>query len=93
MSWSANGIAAAAPASVEFTDKSQLGQYLQGAVDGGEPDTGVVLVHPLIYGRWGEVVGAGGNVPYHRSSLGCELVAVTSQSGGYSSLGKPHFKL
>jgi len=76
--WGADGIAAAAPASMEFTDKSQLGQYVQGAVDGYQPNIWTFLMHLLIYGSRGEVVWAGGNGRYHRSSLRGELVAMTS---------------
>jgi len=71
------GIAVAATSSVELADKFQPGKYVQGAVNGHQPNTGVVLTHLLVDGSRGEVVLAGGNGSYHRPSLGGELVAVT----------------
>ena len=44
-----NYIATAATASMYGTDKSKLGKYIQGAIDGDQSNTGVLLMHPLIH--------------------------------------------
>jgi len=92
VAWGTNCVAVAATASMEFTDKSQLGKYLKGAVDGYKPNIGVVLTHLLIYCSRSKMVPGGGNCPYHYPSLRGELIAMLLQCSCYFSLRKPHFK-
>ncbi len=73
----------AATPGVQLADKPQLGQDIQGAVDGYQPNMRLVLMHLLIYGGRGKVVWTGGYYLYHRPALGGELIAMSSQYSGY----------
>jgi len=75
--WVTDGIASANTSPVELTDELQFGQYLQSAVNGHQPDLGVLLMYPAVYGSRSKVVLAGGNCPYHRPPLWGELIAMT----------------
>ena len=69
-----NCVAAASTASRQLTDKSQFGQYLKGAVNGYQPNIGLVLMHLLINGSRRKVVLAGGDGSYHCPSLWRKLI-------------------
>jgi len=47
-------IASAITSGMYLTDKSNLGKYLQSAIDGDQPDAGVFLMHHLIYSGRGK---------------------------------------
>ncbi len=44
-----NYVATAATSGVYGTDKSKLGKYIQGAIDGNQSNARVLLMHPLVH--------------------------------------------
>ncbi len=90
--WCTNCVAAADAFAVQLTDESQFGKYLKCAVDGYQPNIGMVLMYLRIYGSGGKAVLTGSDYLYHRHPLQRKLIAMLPQCCYYFSLGKSHLK-
>jgi len=84
--WCTGCVARAVVTGMELTYKPQFRQQLEGAVDGYQADTGVVLTDRIEYCRWSEVVLVGGKGMYYRASLWSELVAVSFEGNSDTSI-------
>lgn len=75
---------------MDFADKSQLGEYLQSAIDSYQANVRMLLVHLFVDCSRGEVFVAEGNYTQHRTALSGELVSMFLKQGCYILLGKSH---
>jgi len=66
-------------ASMQFADKSQPGEYFQGAVNGNQPNLWMQAMHFLIERRRAEMLMAKGNDIQYVSPLESELVTILPQ--------------
>ena len=75
----AHQVAPAAAAGVRLADKTESGQRLQRAVDGHQPDAGVLPPYPTVDFRRGEVLAAPGDGPHDGTPLRGNLIAALPQ--------------
>jgi len=54
-------VAAAATSGMYLTYKAKFSKYLEGAIDGDQPNGGVLLTHPVIYRDRGKMILAEGD--------------------------------
>ena len=88
--WDTDCIAVAATSGVQFAYQSQLGEYVNSAVDGYQSDARVVLADLLKYGCRSKVVVAGGYCMNHGTPLRSKLVTVPPESSINTSVGGFH---
>lgn len=61
---------------MDFMDKPKRGKYLQGAVDGNQPNVGISLTHPLVHGSRGKMPPTANDDAQHGAPLGCKLITL-----------------
>jgi hypothetical protein len=54
--WESNYIATTATPGVYLTYESEFGKYLEGTIDGEQPNARVLLTHPVIYRGRGKMI-------------------------------------